>query len=124
MKPLYMIKKNNNWHCQRQKTSRVLLVSDFVTWAAWYILDLVFCFSYTVYKFVICCWCSLHFIISQLTLTFIRIPSCQAYKCTNTTGRMTKGKSFFKIPEPKNATEWKRAQQWLHNMGMGQGIKT
>ena len=52
------------------------------------------------------------------------MPTCQAYKCTNTTGRTTKGKSFFKIPEPKNVTERKRAQQWLHNMSMGQDIKT
>ena len=52
------------------------------------------------------------------------MPTCQAYKCMNTTGRTTKGKSFFKIPEPKNATEWKRTQQWLHNMGMGEEIKT
>ena len=52
------------------------------------------------------------------------MPTCQAYKCTNTTGRTTKGKSFFKIPEPKNATEQKRAQQWLDNMGMRQDIKT
>ena len=29
------------------------------------------------------------------------MPTCQAYKCTNTTGRTTKGKSFFKIPELK-----------------------
>ena len=35
----------------------------------------------------------------------------------NTTGRTTKVKSFFKIPEPKNATERNRAQQCLHNMG-------
>ena len=52
------------------------------------------------------------------------MPTCQAYKCTNTTGRTTKGKSFFKIPEPKNATEQKRAQQWLDNMGLRQDIKT
>ena len=42
----------------------------------------------------------------------------------NTTGRTTKGKSFFKTPEPKNAKKRKRAQQWLHNVGMGQDIKT
>ena len=35
------------------------------------------------------------------------MPTCQEYKCMNTTGRTTKGKSFFKIPEPKNATEQK-----------------
>ena len=52
------------------------------------------------------------------------MPTCQAYKCTNTTGRTTKGKSFFKIPESKNAIERKRAQQWLHNLGMEQDIKT
>ena len=32
-------------------------------------------------------------------------------------------KRFFKIPEPKNAAERKRAQQWIHNMSMGQDIK-
>ena len=52
------------------------------------------------------------------------MPTCQAYKCTNTTGRTTKGKSFLKIPESKNAIERKRAQQWLHNLGMEQDIKT
>ena len=52
------------------------------------------------------------------------MPTCQAYKCTNTTGRTTKGKSFFKKPEPKNTAEQKRAEQWLHNMGIGQDIKT
>ena len=90
-------KPKNNWHRQSQKTSRILLASDFVTWTAQYIQ-----------------------IISQLTLTFIRIPTCQAYKCTNTTGRTTKGKSFFKVPAPKNATERKWVQQRLRNMGMGQ----
>ena len=45
----------------------------------------------------------LHFVISQLTLTFIRMPTGQTYKCTNTKGRTTKGKRFFKIPEAKNA---------------------
>ena len=52
------------------------------------------------------------------------MPTCQAYKCTDTTGRTTKSKSFFKINEPKNATERKRAQQWLHNISMGQDTKT
>ena len=52
------------------------------------------------------------------------MPTCQAYKCTKTTRRTAKGKSFFKIAEPKNETEWKRAQQWLHNMGIGHDIKT
>ena len=42
------------------------------------------------------------------------MPTCQAYKGTNTTGKTTKGKNFFKTPELKNATERKRAQQWLH----------
>ena len=45
------------------------------------------------------------------------MPTCQACKCTNTTGRTTKDKSFLKISEPKIATERERAQQWLHNMG-------
>ena len=43
------------------------------------------------------------------------MSTCQACQCTNTTGRTTKGKSFFEIPEPKNAKEQKRMQQWLHN---------
>ena len=120
MKPLYLINKKNNWHCQRQKTSRILVASYFVTWTTWYILASVI---QIISLFAICCWCLLHFIISQLTLAFIRMPTCQAYKCTNTTGRTTKGKSFFKIPEAKNATEWRRVQQWLHNMGIGQDIR-
>ena len=48
------------------------------------------------------------------------MPTWQAYQCAHTTGRTTKDKSFFKIPEPKNAAERKRAQQWLHNVGIGQ----
>ena len=31
MKPLYIINKKNDWHCQKQKTSRILLATDFVT---------------------------------------------------------------------------------------------
>ena len=31
MKPLNIINKKHKWHCQRQKTSRILLASDFVT---------------------------------------------------------------------------------------------
>ena len=60
----------------------------------------------------------LHFITSQLTLTLIRMPTWRAYKCRNTTGKT------IKVPEPKNAAEQKRAQQWLHNMSMGQDTKT
>ena len=37
--------------------------------------------------------------------------------------KKTNGKSFFKVPEPKNATERKKAQQGLHDMDMGQDIK-
>ena len=43
---------------------------------------------------------------------------------TNKTGRTGKGKNFLRIPEPKCSTERKRAQEWLHNIGMGQDIKT
>ena len=43
---------------------------------------------------------------------------------TNKTGRTGKGKNFLRIPEPKCPTERKRAQEWLHNMGMEQDIKT
>ena len=39
------------------------------------------------------------------------MPTCHAYKCTNTTVKTTKSKSFSKISEPKNATERRRAQQ-------------
>ena len=49
MKPFYIRNKKNNWHRQRQKTSKILLVSDFVTGVARHILDLVFRFSYTDY---------------------------------------------------------------------------
>ena len=52
MKPLYIVNKKNDWHCQKQKTSRILLTTDFVTWTAGHILDLVFWFSYTDYKFI------------------------------------------------------------------------
>ena len=52
MKPLYIINKKNNWHCQRQKTSRILLASAFLTRTARYKLDLFFCFSYTDDKFI------------------------------------------------------------------------
>ena len=52
MKSLYIINKKNHWYCQRQKTSRILLASDFVMWTVRYILDLVFCFSYTDYKLI------------------------------------------------------------------------
>ena len=52
MKPLYIINKKNNWHYQRQKTSKVSLASDFVMRPTRYILDLVFCFSYRDYKFI------------------------------------------------------------------------
>ena len=31
MKPLYIVNKKNDWHCQKQKTSRILLTTDFVT---------------------------------------------------------------------------------------------
>ena len=48
-----IIHKKNNWHCQSQKTSRILLFSDFVMWTARCILlGLVFCFSYTDYNFI------------------------------------------------------------------------
>ena len=49
IKPLYIINKNNNWHSQKQKTTRILLASDFVMWTVRYIQGLVFCFSYADY---------------------------------------------------------------------------
>ena len=82
MKPLYIINKKNNWHCQRQKTSRILLASDFVTWTARYILDLVFCFSYTDYKFicylllfVICLFVAVIYLFTRNTSTSCEISS-------------------------------------------------
>ena len=42
IKPLYILNKNDNWHCQKQKALRILLAFDFVTWTARYRLDLVF----------------------------------------------------------------------------------
>ena len=53
MKPLYIRNKNKNWHCQRQKTSRILLASDFATRTARYVLDSVLCFSYIDYKLTV-----------------------------------------------------------------------
>ena len=32
-------------------------------------------------------------------------------------------KTLSRIPDPKNPTEWKRAQQWLHKMVMRQNIE-
>lgn len=34
-----------------------------------------------------------------------------------------KGESFFRILDPKNPTERKRVQQWLHYKGMGRDKK-
>ena len=31
IKPLYILNKNDNWHCQEQKALRILLAFDFVT---------------------------------------------------------------------------------------------
>ena len=90
-----------------------------------YILDLVFCFSYTDYKFI--CYLLLMLVTVHnftVNINIYQASKCQAYKCTNTTWRTAKGKSFFKITEPKNATQRKKVQQGLHNMGMVQDIKT
>ena len=57
-------------------------------------------------------------------LTLLIVPTCQAFYCTKISGKTEKGNSFFRIPETKNPTERKKAQQWLHNMGMGLDIKT
>ena len=63
MKPLY-INKKNNWHCQR-----VLLVSDFVTWTARYILDLLFVSVIQIISLlVICCYlfiCHCHLLVHE-----------------------------------------------------------
>ena len=57
--------------------------------------------------------CFFHIINNNSILVVIRLPTCRTHKSTNTTGRMEKDKSFFRIREPKNLTEQKRAQQWL-----------
>ena len=44
----------------------------------------------------------------------VKMPSCLAFGCNNTSGRI-KGKSFFKIPDPKKHREL--CSRWLHNMG-------
>ena len=82
MKPLYIINKKKNWHCQRQKTSRILLASDFVRWTARYIVGLVFCFSYTDYKFicyqllfVICLFVAVIYLFRRNTGTSCEISS-------------------------------------------------
>ena len=52
------------------------------------------------------------------------MPTCAAHGCVNTTGRLKEKKSFFRIPRPVKESEKKRAAKWLHNMGMGQNVKT
>ncbi|XP_057291883.1 uncharacterized protein LOC130614472 [Hydractinia symbiolongicarpus] len=52
------------------------------------------------------------------------MPSCLAYGCSQTTGRVTTKKSFFMIPKPVNTTENFRAAQWLHNIGTGLNVET
>ena len=52
------------------------------------------------------------------------MPTCAAHGCVNTTGRLKEKKSFFRIPRPVTESEKKRAAKWLHNMGMGQNVKT
>ncbi|XP_057311857.1 uncharacterized protein LOC130649569 [Hydractinia symbiolongicarpus] len=52
------------------------------------------------------------------------MPSCLAYGCSQTTGRVTAKKSFFMIPKPVNTTEKLRAAQWLHNIGTGLNVET
>ena len=43
------------------------------------------------------------------------MPSCLAFECSSTTGKVREKKSFHKIPNPKK--EKARASQWIHNMG-------
>ena len=52
------------------------------------------------------------------------MPSCQAYGCSQTTGKSGKGKSFFKVPEPKNEKERARAEKWLSCIGAGHEVRT
>ena len=42
------------------------------------------------------------------------MPTCSAYGCSNKSG-VAKGKSFFKIPDPKKNS--KLCKRWLHNIG-------
>ena len=42
------------------------------------------------------------------------MPTCSAYGCSNKSG-VAKGKSFFKIPDPKENSEL--CKRWLHNIG-------
>ena len=52
------------------------------------------------------------------------MPSCLAYGCSNTSGRLGNvKKSFFRIPKPTNKAESLRAARWLHNIGTGRDIK-
>ena len=66
----------------------------------------------------------LQLIISQLTLTFIKHPSVKHISERIPQEERQKVKVSFKITEPKNATERKKVEQGLHNMGIGQAIKT
>ena len=49
------------------------------------------------------------------------MPSCQAYGCSNTTGKAN-GKRFYSIPNPKKKNEKTRAATWLHNIGTGYNV--
>ena len=52
------------------------------------------------------------------------MPSCQAFGCSNTSGK-TKAKirkSYFMIPRPVNDSERERAGKWLHDMGTGHTV--
>ena len=42
------------------------------------------------------------------------MPSCLAYRCSNTTGKV-KDKHFYRFPDPNK--EKLRAVRWLPNMG-------
>ena len=45
------------------------------------------------------------------------MPSCQAYGCSNTSGKTTGKISYFHFPDPSK--EKARAERWLHNIGTG-----
>ena len=44
------------------------------------------------------------------------MPTCKAFGCKNSTGKLKERKSFFMIPRPKNVEEKLRCLRWLHNI--------
>ena len=48
------------------------------------------------------------------------MPSCQAYGCSNTSGKTPGKRSYYHFPNP--AREKECAERWLHNIGTGHTI--